>query len=212
MHRDGEAEERKERDRCIEKERDEKKKKEHRPSSELYSWSLALSGSSLITPRCSLKLSGNGLCYTKKGIIILFSSFSDKHTHMRTRTHHIHTFIVCCFDIHTDVHTVSEPSFVWLWVAECGAHSLATCQGTRQLSPQTHPVLGGKRRWGRRPCFWGNLEFATFSWVTIHSRSNSRLADVMFFSLSLSLFPSSFVSLFSALLLLIIPTLRSWSS
>lgn len=49
-----------------EREMDEKKKKEHRPSSELYSWSLALSGSSLITPGCSLKLSENGLCYTKK--------------------------------------------------------------------------------------------------------------------------------------------------
>ena len=84
---------------------------------------------------------------------------------------------------------------MWLRVAECGARSLAACQGTRQLSPQTHPVLGGKRRWGRRPCFWGNLEFATFSWVTIHSRSNSRLADVMFSSLSPSLSPSLSLSI-----------------
>lgn len=189
------------RERSVEKERDEKKKKEHRPFSELYSWSLALSGSSLITPGCSLKLSGNGLCYTKKGIITLFSSsFSDKHTprvgargHMRAHTHthtcahkHTHTLFQ---SVVFAIHTLSEPSFVWLRVAECGARSLAACQGTRQLSPQTHPVLEGKRRWGRRPCFWGNLEFATFSWVTIHSRSNSRLAYVMFFfSLSLSFF------------------------
>lgn len=106
----------------------------------------------------------------------------------RTRTHpRTHTHKHPLFQSVVLAYTPSEPSFVWLWVAECGARSLAACQGTRQLSPQTHPVLGGKRRWGRRPCFWGNLEFATFSWVTIHSRSNSRLADVMLFSPSLCL-------------------------
>jgi len=98
----------KERERGIEKERDEKRKREHRPSSELYSESLALSGSSLITPGCSLKLSGSGLCYTKKGIITLFSSsFSDKHTlHIGARGHiqaHIHT--------HININTLSSSLF-----------------------------------------------------------------------------------------------------
>lgn len=89
------------RERSIEKERDEKKKKEHRPFSELYSWSLALSGSSLITPGCSLKLSGNGLCYTKKGIITLFSSsVSDKHPLRVGARGHIHAHTAACINIH----------------------------------------------------------------------------------------------------------------
>lgn len=54
-------------------------------------------------------------------------------------------------------------------------------KGLVNYLPKRTESSGGKRRWGRRPCFWGNLEFATFTWVTIHSRSNSRLADVMFF-------------------------------
>lgn len=131
------------------------------------------------------------------------SSFSDKHTpHTGTRGH-FHTSIHALTNIRTlPFQFVVSPytltyahwgSFVWLWVAECGARSLTACQGTRQLSPQTHPVLRGKRQWGKRPCFWGNLEFATFSWVTIHSRSNSRLANVMFFSISPSLPLSPFL-------------------
>lgn len=105
--------------------------------------------------------------------------------------------------------------FVCLWVAEWGALSVAACQGTRQLSPQMHPVLRGKVRWRRHPCFWGKLEFATLSWVTIHSRFNSRLTDVMFslsysFTLSLSFLLLSQVFLLS-LYFFIVPTLGSWS-
>lgn len=109
----------------------------------------------------------------------------------RTRTHpRTHT--------RTHIDTLSSSQLFWhthrVSRALCGCESLSVvlvlslhARGLVNYLPKRTQSSGGKRRWGRRPCFWGNLEFATFSWVTIHSRSNSRLADVMLSPPSLSI-------------------------
>lgn len=175
-HKDGDAGERKYRKRGTGKERDEKKKKKHRPASELYSWILALSGSSLITLGCSLKLSGNGLCYTKKGIITLFSSFfSDKHTPYVGARGHIHTHWIQ--HAHTLFQSVVLPYTHWVSQALCGCESLSVAlalllhaRGLVNYLPKRTQSSGGKGGEGDVPVFEGTWSLQhSVEWQYIHA-------------------------------------------